>query len=81
MKTTGIVRNIDELGRIVIPKELRTTMDMPVGSGVEIFVENEKIIITRYYPGCYFCNTTENLVEHDGKKLCKACIAEIAKKQ
>lgn len=79
MKTTGIVRNIDELGRIVIPKELRTLMDMPVGSGVEIYVEGSKIAITRYYPGCFFCgNAADELKEHKGKKICKACLAELA---
>lgn len=81
MKSTGIVRNVDELGRIVIPKELRTTMDMTVGSGVEIFVEGDKIIIMRYYPGCHFCTNADNLVDFGGKKICKDCIAEIAKKQ
>ena len=78
MKTTGIVRSIDELGRLVIPKEIRKTLDMPVGSPIEITVEGSKIILSRYYTGCHFCGSTDSLVELKEKKVCKACISELA---
>ncbi len=78
MKATGIVRNIDELGRIVIPKELRNRMDMPEGSAVEIYVENDKITLSRYYVGCHFCNSQNDLYELKGKKVCKACLGDLA---
>ncbi len=74
MKATGIVRNIDELGRIVIPKELRNKMDMPEGSPVEIFVEGNVIGLSRYYYGCHFCGNSENLKELRGKLICSECI-------
>ena len=79
MKAAGIVRNIDELGRIVIPKELRNRMDMPEGSAVEICVENDKIVLSRYYDGCHFCNGQNDLIELKGKSICKACLEEINK--
>ena len=77
MKATGIVRNIDELGRIVIPKELRSRMDMPEGSAVEIYVENDKIVLSRYHIGCHFCGGQNDLYELREKQICKACLKEI----
>ena len=54
MKATGIVRNVDELGRIVVPKEMRTKMDILCGDPVEIFVEDDKIVLRKYVPNCLF---------------------------
>ncbi len=78
MKATGIIRNIDELGRLVIPKELRKKLDMPVGSPVEISAEGNKITLSRYYAGCYFCGSMDALCDHKDKKICRACIKEIS---
>ena len=78
MKATGIVRNIDELGRIVIPKELRKKMNMTEGSPVEIFVDNGKIALVRYCENCDFCGATENLSDVKGKKICASCLSDIA---
>ena len=77
MKSTGIVRNVDELGRIVIPKEMRTKMGIASSDPVEIFVENDRIILTKYYPACLLCGSTESVSEIKGKKLCAACLADI----
>lgn len=77
MKATGIVRNIDELGRIVIPKELRKKMGMTEGTPVEIFVDDGKIALTRYCENCDFCGATERLSEIKGKKICESCLNEI----
>ncbi len=78
MKATGVVRNIDELGRIVIPKELRNKMDMHEGSAVEIYVDDGKISLSRYYEGCHFCGSSDELCDLKGKKVCKACLKEIS---
>ena len=79
MKATGIVRNIDELGRIVIPKELRKKMNMTEGTPVEIFVEDNRIALMRYSENCEFCGTYESLTDVKGKKICAKCIEEITK--
>ena len=77
MKSTGIVRNIDELGRIVIPKEMRKKMDIASSDPVEIYVDGDKIILTKYYPCCSFCQNDVDVVEFKGKKICRACLDEI----
>ena len=77
MKSTGIVRNVDELGRIVIPKEMRKKMDIANSDPVEIYVEGDKIILTKYHPCCNFCGNEENVIEFKGKKICNACLEEI----
>lgn len=80
MKALGIVRNIDELGRIVIPKELRNKMDMPEGSSVEIFVQDSNICIRRFYTGCHFCGNNENTVMFKDKLICRSCLDELNSK-
>ncbi len=77
MKATGIVRNIDELGRIVIPKSMRTRMDMKCGDPVEIYVDGANIILTKFAAHCIFCGSSESIESFKGKKLCKACILEL----
>ena len=77
MKATGIVRNIDELGRIVIPRELRRKMDMPEGSSVEIFTEDGKICLRKFYKGCHFCGMNDGVVEFKEKLICKSCLDEL----
>ena len=79
MKSMGIVRSIDELGRIVIPKELRNKMDMHEGSAVEIFAQDDKICMRRFYAGCHFCGEEENLIEFKEKLICNACLEELRK--
>ncbi len=77
MKSTGIVRNVDELGRIVIPKEMRTKMNIKNSDPVEIYVENDRIILTKYQHVCIFCGKTEGLVSYKDKKVCPACLEDI----
>ncbi len=74
IKATGIVRNIDELGRLVLPKELRNTMQIQPGDPLEIYVEEDSIILKKYQPTCVFCDSSENLTDFGEKKVCKACI-------
>lgn len=80
MKATGIVRHIDELGRIVVPKEMRTKMDILCGDPVEIFVEDDKIILRKYAPNCLFCGSAENLSEFKDRRICSECLAELKAK-
>lgn len=79
MKSTGIVRNIDELGRVVVPKEIRTQMGIANTDPVEIYVEGDKIIMTKYRPVCHFCGAADNVLDFKGKKICAICIEDIKK--
>ena len=77
MKSTGIVRKIDELGRMVVPKEIRDTMGIEKNDPMEFFVEGNRIIVTKYTEGCSLCGNSENLQNYRDKKLCSACIEAI----
>lgn len=78
MKSTGIVRKMDQLGRIVIPKELRRTLGIEEKDPLEIFVENERIILQKYSSrGCAFCEKTEEVTRFKGKYICSDCSEEI----
>lgn len=74
IKATGIVRNVDELGRLVLPKELRNTMQIQPGDPLEIYVEEDRIILTKYQPTCVFCGSSDDLADFGDKKVCKACV-------
>ena len=80
MKATGIVRKIDELGRIVIPMELRRTLDIKERDPIEIFVDGEKIVLVKYQPGCIFCNSPDKLRTYKGSRVCQKCINELKRK-
>jgi transcriptional pleiotropic regulator of transition state genes len=73
MKSTGIVRRVDELGRVVLPKELRRTLGIEEGNSMEIFVEQEKIILRKYEPACIFCDSVDDVQQFSGKLVCKKC--------
>ena len=77
MKATGIVRRVDELGRIVLPKELRDTFDIHKQDPVEIFVDGEYIVLKKYEPACIFCGNAGNVVSIKGKNVCQDCIKEL----
>jgi len=77
MKSTGIVRRVDELGRVVIPIELRRAFDIGEKDGIEIFTEGDSIILKKYTRGCIFCGSTKNIAEFMGKDVCPACIDKI----
>ena len=79
MKSTGIVRRVDELGRVVIPIELRRTLDIEEKDALEIFVDGEKIILKKYNPADVFTGTLEDLIEYKGKKISKSTIIELAR--
>jgi len=73
MKSTGIIRKIDTLGRIVLPIELRRHMKIDTGDDIEIFVEGNTIVLEKYSPTCIFCGSEEQLVEFCEKSVCAAC--------
>lgn len=79
VKSTGIVRKIDELGRIVLPMEIRNTLNLEPKDSIEIFVEEDKIILKKYQPCCIFCKSTKNNVIYDKKLVCKSCIEKLKK--
>lgn len=78
MKSTGIVRRMDELGRVVLPSELRRTMGLGDGDAMEIFTQGDTIVLRRYEPLCVFCGLGGHMVEHRGKRVCKTCQAQLA---
>jgi transcriptional pleiotropic regulator of transition state genes len=73
MKSTGITRKIDELGRIVLPIELRRTLDIGERDAMEIFVEEDKIILKKYRQACVFCGGNDGIAEFKGKYVCGEC--------
>ncbi|HBL40660.1 MAG TPA: AbrB family transcriptional regulator [Ruminococcaceae bacterium] len=74
MKSTGITRQIDSAGRIVLPKELRATMGLKENEDyLEIFTEGEYIMLRKYAPSCVFCGRMEELVDFHGKRVCREC--------
>ena len=77
MKSTGVVRKIDELGRIVLPKALREVLDIQEKDPIEIFTEENRIILQKYRPSCEFCTNADNLVNYGDKRLCRECIEKI----
>lgn len=78
MKSTGIVRKVDELGRVVIPIELRNKFDIKEKDPIEIYVEGSSIILKKFEPNCIFCGSSKNLVEYKEKLICNKCSKKIA---
>ena len=81
MKSVGIVRKVDELGRIVLPMELRRTFEIAEKDDMEIFVDGDMIILKKYEPACIFCDNTKDIIIHKGKKICPECIKEMQLKK
>ncbi len=77
MKATGIVRKVDELGRIVLPIELRRTLDIGTADSLEIYVDGDDIILRKYQPGCALCGSMDGLVDVDGAAICRECAEKI----
>lgn len=77
MKSTGVVRKVDELGRIVLPIEIRNVLDIKPKDAIEIFTDNDKIVLKKYQPACIFCNDVDNIVYFNGKRVCTDCIGKL----
>ncbi|MBE6589310.1 MAG: AbrB/MazE/SpoVT family DNA-binding domain-containing protein [Ruminococcaceae bacterium] len=74
MKSTGMVRKVDELGRIVLPAEIRQSMDINVRDALEIFTDEGRIILQKYQPSCIFCNNADHVIYFNNKRVCKECL-------
>lgn len=77
MKSTGIVRKVDELGRIVLPIELRRTLDIAEKDSLEIYVDGPKIILKKYNPACIFCDDASDVINYRGRNVCPSCLKEL----
>ena len=77
MKSTGIVRKVDELGRIVLPIELRRTLDIAEKDSLEIYMDGSAIVLKKYQPACIFCDDTKDIVLYHGKNVCSKCLKEL----
>lgn len=80
LKSTGIVRKVDELGRVVIPIELRRTLTIGEKDALEIFTEGEHIILKKYQPVCILCGEGKTTVSFMGKLICRSCVDDISRK-
>lgn len=77
MKAVGIVRKVDELGRIVLPIELRRTLDIEIKDPIEIFVDGDYILLKKYEPACVFCGNAKNVKRIHDKNVCEDCLKEL----
>jgi transcriptional pleiotropic regulator of transition state genes len=77
MISIGIVRKVDELGRIVIPKETREQLNIAIKDPLEIFTDDETIVLKKYQPGCMFCGKIDDLHEIKDRMICSSCIQKI----
>ncbi|MBQ2968065.1 MAG: AbrB/MazE/SpoVT family DNA-binding domain-containing protein [Clostridia bacterium] len=79
MKPTGIVRPIDELGRLVLPKELRKKFNISPKDSVEFWVDGDCVVLKKYEPACIFCGEGKNMVQYENRNICSACLKKITK--
>lgn len=77
MKATGVVRKVDELGRIVLPVELRRALDIEIKDPIEIFVDDDYIMLKKYEPSCIFCGNAKDVRNIKGKNICSNCVKDI----
>lgn len=78
MKATGMVREVDGMGRFVIPKEIRKTLDIENGSSLEIYTDGDRIVLKKHAPACIFCGEIDDITAYKGKLVCKHCISALA---
>lgn len=79
MKSTGISRKVDDLGRIVIPMELRNQLNIKEKDAIEIYVEGSSIVLKKFNQSCVFCGSEKDLKDFNGHSICKKCIDDISK--
>lgn len=79
MRSLGMVRKVDELGRIVLPIEIRRMMELNPGDGAEIFVEKNRVILQKYSPSCIFCGEADDIITYKDRKICKDCLLQLKK--
>jgi AbrB family transcriptional regulator, transcriptional pleiotropic regulator of transition state genes len=81
MRATGIVRKVDELGRVVLPIELRRTFDIAEKDALEIYVDDNAIILKKYAPDCIFCGEAKDVTDYKGKNICMSCRKELRERK
>ncbi len=81
MKSTGIVRSIDSVGRFVLPIELRRTLELEDNGALEVFVEANTIVLKKYQPACIFCGNARDVTLYKGKNVCAECIRSLSDQQ
>lgn len=79
MRSTGIFRRIDSLGRFVLPKELRKSLDINQNDYLQIFLEGDVIVLKKSQMSCVLCGNSDDLSDYRDKKVCRACLAELKK--
>ena len=79
LKSTGIFRKVDELGRIVLPIELRRTLDIAEKDSLEIYMDGASIVLKKYQPACIFCGNASDVITYRGKNICRECLEEMKK--
>ena len=77
MKSTGIIRKVDELGRVVLPVEIRRRLDIAERDEVEFYLEDDRVVLKKYEPSCVFCASSCNLVNYHGRNICMECIHQL----
>lgn len=80
MKSTGIVRRMDELGRIVLPSEIRKHMHLTQKDPLEIYVNGDSIVLKKYSPACIFCGDANGIIVYRGRNVCSSCIKVLKRK-
>lgn len=78
MKSTGIVRRVDSLGRIVLPIELRNVLNISPKDPLEIFIDGSSVILKKYEPQCTFCDNADNIIHFNGRNVCRDCISKLS---
>ena len=77
MKSTGIVRKVDELGRVVLPIELRRNLNIEEKDALEIYVDGNTVILKKYEPDCIFCGNAKDIINFKGKNICESCLKDM----
>ena len=77
MKSTGVTRQVDELGRFVLPIEIRRALDINTKDTLEIFTDEDRIVLKKYQPACTFCDSSDEIVLFAEKRICRKCLAQL----
>ncbi len=76
MKSTGMIRCVDELGRIVLPKSIRQNLEIADRDQIEIFIDGDRIVLQKFHPSCIFCSgEAQDVIVYKGKRICGQCLA------
>ncbi len=77
MRATGVVRRVDQLGRIVLPKKLRKEFEFNEKNDIELLIDGDTIVLRKFMPSCVFCNTRDDVNVYKGRNICEKCMDEL----